>query len=581
MKKYSILFSVIIFSSIIFVTFYSKNEYTYDKFIALIWVVFTLLIWSFYLTHTKKITNSILSGLLIFLLIFLSMFAVYYCKGLGFASINDFITSVILLVGIILALFIYLINKDIISSHLAINFINKIPEYIPFSHTMKTNLLSLIKVKYRVIVLIRTLNDKNSEWILTQISAFNKIIKKQKTVFNKIDNFDIEFFFVDNYSDDVNKLLKKTNTERYKYIIITSLSSIFRDAILSRENFEEKKKKNIQIIGALSSINDKNIKRIIDIDDDIIRIFPPDYDEAKTAMDFMFSKIKSSICIDADCKLYHKKNNIIIMHNGTYGRAVRDKCQQYYDIELSKLYNSTIQEMGVRTLHNSIGFYSFDYKSSGEIVYDGVESKDFNMFLDEWKDARNQFFIIGYEPNISFILEYMDNIFQNHKEIEKSLLICGTASMKPWRNSIIETVKNSKTLNDIIDKSYYLKLLIYNNINNPTTNNKSIDLVIDFYKCTEELKKISISLEDELQEILKTTDKNLVKKHLEYYIQQEESYISIFSTLSILIAQYTIEHKTSLLKGKSEIFKREYKDEIDILVNGDSINQYVISPLID
>jgi len=580
MKKYSILFAVILFSSTFFLMCIPIND-TYSKLIALILIILILLIWSFYLIHTHKITDSIISGILIFLLTFLSIFAVTINKQLGFSAINDFITSIILLVGIILALFIYLINKDIISSHLAINFINKIPEYIPFSHTMKTYLLSLIKVKYKVIVLIKTLNDKNSEWILTQISAFNKIIKNQKTVFNKIDNFDIEFFFVDGYSDDVNRLLKKTNTERYKYIIITSLSSIFRDAILSRENLKEKKKKNIQIIGALSSINDKNIKKIIDRDDDIIRIFPPDYDEAKTAMDFMFSKIKSSICIDEDCKLYHKKNNIIIMHNGTYGRAVRDKCQQYYDIELSKLYNSTTQEKGVRTLHNSIGFYSFDYKSTGEIVYDGVENKDFNMFLDEWKDAKNQFFIIGYEPNISFILEYIDNIFQNHEEIEKSLLICGTASMKPWRNSIIETIKDSKTLNNIIDKSYYLKLLIHNNINNPTTNNKSIDLVIDFYKCTEELKKVSISLEDELQKIRKTADKNSVKKHLEYYIQQEESYISIFSTLSILIAQYTIEHKTSLLKSKSEIFKREYKDEIDILVNGDSINQYVISPLMD
>jgi len=580
MKKYIILFSAIFLSSAIFLIL-SLQKDIYMIFVALTWIVFILLMWSFYLIHTKKITDSIISGILIFLLTFLSIFAVSINKQLGFSAINDFITSIILLVGIILALFIYLINKDIISSHVAINFINKIPEYIPFSHTMKTNLLSLIKVKYKVIVLIKTLNDKNSEWILTQISAFNKIIKNQKTVFNQIDNFDIEFFFVDGYSDDVNRLLKKTNTERYKYIFITSLSSIFRDAILSRENFEEKKRKNIQIIGALSSINDKNIKSIIDRDDDIIRIFPPDYDEAKTAMDFIFSKIKSSICIDEDCKLYHKKNNIIIMHNGTYGRAVRDKCQQYYDIELSKLYNITTQEKGIRILHNSIGFYSFDYKSSGEIVYDGVENKDFNMFLDEWKDAKNQFFIIGYEPNISFILDYIDNIFQNHEEIEKSLLICGTASMKPWRNSIIETVKNSKTLNDIIDKSYYLKLLIHNNINNSTMNNKSIDLVINFYKCTEELKKVSISLEDELQEILKTTNKDLVKKHLEYYIQQEESYISIFSTLSILIAQYTIEHKTSLLKGKSEIFKREYKDDIDILVNGDSINQYVISPLID
>jgi len=579
MKKYTILFSEIILGSIIFLA-YSKTD-IYRSFVTLLWVVFTLLIWSFYLIHKKKITNSLISGILIFIFVILSMFAIYVNDKLGFSAINDVITSAILIIGVIIAMFIYLINKNIISSHFAIKFINKTPEYIPFSHTIKTNLLSLIKVKYKVIVLIRTLNDKNSEWVLTQISAFNNILKNKKGIFDKIDNFDIEFFFVDNYSDDVNKLLKKTNTERYRYIIITSLSSIFRDAVLSREDLEENKRNNIQIIGALSSINDKNIKRIIDRDDNIIRIFPPDYDEAKTAIDFMFSKIKSSICTNEKCDLYHKQNNIIIMHNGTYGRAVRDKCQQYYDIELSKIYNNTTKEMGISTLHNSIGFYSFDYKSNGDIIYDGRESKAFDIFLNEWKDAKNQFFIIGYEPNISFILDYIDEKFQNHKEVEKCLLICGTASMQSWRDSIVKTIKNSKTLKDIIDRSYYLKLLIYSNANNPTTTNSSTDLTIEFYRCTEELKKESINLEDELQKVLKTTNKDLVKKHLEYYIQREESYISIFSTLSILIAQYTIEHRTSLLKSKSEILKREYKDEIDILVNGDSINQYVISPLMD
>jgi len=580
MKKYTILFSIILLISTLFLIIILQNN-IYNILIGLLGVVFTLLIWAFYLIHTKKITNSLISGILIFLFIILSILAICFNDELGFSNINDFITSAILLVGIILSLFIYLINKDIISSHLAINFINKIPEYIPFSHTIRTNLLSLIRVKYKVIVLIRTLNDKNSEWVLTQISAFNNIIKNQKSIFNEIDNFDIDFFFVDSYSDDVNRLLKKTNTVQYRYIIITSLSSIFRDAILSRENLEERKKKNIQIIGALSSINDKNIKRIIDRDDDIIRIFPPDYDEAKTAIDFMFSKIKSSICTNKKCELYHKKNNIIIMHNGTYGRAVRDQCQQYYNMELSKIYNNTTKEIGVSALHNSIGFYSFDYKSNGDIVYDGIESKSFDIFLNEWEGAKNQFFIIGYEPNISFILKYMNNRFQNHKEIEKSLLICGTASMKSWRDTIVETVENSKILKDIIDKSYYLKLLIYNNINTPTMNNKSTDLNLKFYKCTEELKKESISLENELEKIIKTSNKNLIKKHLDYYLQREESYISIFSTLSILIAQYAIEHKTSLLKSKSKILKQEYRDEIDILVNGDSINQYIISSLLD
>ncbi len=266
------------------------------------------------------------------------------------------------------------------------------------------------------------------------------------------------------------------------------------------------------------------------------------------------------------------------MHNGTYGRAVRDQCQNYYDKELSKIYTNTIHEIGATDLENAIGFYSFDYKSSGKVIYDGIKSQSFELFLEQWKESKNYFFIIGYEPNISLMLEYMDEKFKDHQEIEKCLIFCGTASMPSWKESIINTLKKSKTLEGLIERSYYLKLLMYSNRNNPFINGSTKELNIDFYKYTKEMEYEKVDLEKTLMNILHISDRGVVENHLNYYLEKEESYISIFSTLSILIAQYSIKKQTSLLKSKSKVLY-EYKDEIDILVNGDSINQYVVSSL--
>ncbi len=311
MTRYLIGFSSLL--TTIAVVSFALSPTAYDALIILIWVTFSLLMFSFYLIHKKHIHNSLLSGLMIFLFIFLSIMAIYMNQGLGFSAINDMVTSALLILGFMLALVIYLINRNIISSHNAINFIEKTPNYIPFSHALKKYLLSLIKVEYKIIVLIRTLDEKNSEWILTQISAYNHILKNNTSVLDIKEKGDIEFVFVDNNSDDINHLIQNLNTIQYRYIIITSLSEIFRESIISRENLTQQRRESIQIIGALSSINDKKIEKIIDRDDDIIRIFPPDYDEAKTAIEFMFSKVKSAICVDENCTHYHQKNNIIII----------------------------------------------------------------------------------------------------------------------------------------------------------------------------------------------------------------------------------------------------------------------------
>jgi len=532
------------------------------------------------IAQKNHLTRSSLLGFLLFFLTFVLIFEISYHQG--FSSINDMISSGLLTLSFIFAFIIYLINQKLLSNHYVIQLIQQIPSYIPFSHTLKSYLLSLIKIEYKIIVLLRSLDEKNYEWTLTQISAYNHILMHNQSISEIKQKGDIEFIFVRNKSNDIDELIHHClDTTRYRYIIITSLSKIFQDTILARQRLLSKQPQyaqSIQIIGALSSINNPEIKEIIDKDDNIIRIFPPDYDEAKTAMEFMFSKIKSAICTQKQCTHYHQKNNIIILHNGTYGRAVRDQCQYYYDRELSKIYHSTVPEMHTTQLKEMINFYSFDYKHNGKVIYDGIKSQSFQEFTAHaWQGSKNYFFIIGYEPNISNMLTYMDQVFATQPTIEKCLLFCGTASMKSWRNSIIHTLQSTQTLKQLIQRCYYLKLLIYNHQDLSHPDEGVDKLYLQFHQFTKEHQKEEINLQKSLAKILHQ-EIHASEDILQYYLEKEENYISIFSTLSILIAQESINEQLSLLKSKNLILQ-QYKNHIDILVNGDSINQYVVSAL--
>lgn len=494
----------------------------------------------------------------------------------GFSSINDVVTSLFLVIGFVMAFIIFLINIKVLSNSYFIYIIENIPEFIPFSHALKNYLLSLIKIKYKIIVLLRTIDDKNYEWVLNQIAAYNNILKEGKTILDNHKDIAVEFIFIDNHSDDIHHLVRNLHTSQYHYIIITTLSAIFKQAIIARENVSDDKKECIQIIGALSSINDRDIQKVIDRDDKIIRIFPPDYDEAKTAVDFMFSKIKSSICIDTECKLYHQKNNIIVIHNGTYGRAVREQCKLFYEKELNQIYNNTTPEMTPIDLQHSIGFYSFDYKRNNDVVYDGIESQSFELFLDEWQEAKNYFFVIGYEPNISNILNYLDKELNRYPKIEKCIVFCGTLSMKAWRDSINKTLKESNNLQSHVGKCYYLKLLLYGHKDNPFVDTTTDTLNLSLHRYAKDDLNEEVDLKKTLMQTFPHKHETEIDNILNYYWTKEESYISIFSTLSMLIAYYSIEHHSSLLKSKNKVL-HEYKDQIDILVNGDSINQYTVS----
>jgi len=491
----------------------------------------------------------------------------------GFSTINDFFTSILFLFGFIFAFFIYLINQKIIPTQNALKIIDNMPDFLPFKHSFKSYFSKLIKKDSKIIILIRTLDEKNHEWVLNQISAYNSIYNH----YPDIKKRNIEFLFVNKYSNEIKTLIGELNTTQYDYIVISSLSAIFKDAIMARENLSKEIKESIQIIGALSSINDREIQQIIDNDEKIIRIFPPDYDEAKTAMEFLFSKIKNSICTNENCDFHNKRNNVIVIHNGTYGRAVRDKCDFYFNKEFHYLNLNTSNNLLAKDIDRSIQFYSFDYKSDEQLIYDKIKSDSFDSFLDEWSNADNYFYIIGYEPNISNILQHLDKLLSPHPKLNFSLIFSGTASMNRWRESIKKSLIKSQNLNSCLPNcAYYLKLHTVEETDS-MKEVRELNVPLKHYRSNSENESANIL--DEMTELFKES-KHIteVSNILESSWKSRNNYITMFTTDSINIAFYAIDNKVTLLNSKFKVL-RDNRRKTDILVNGDSINQYTVNIL--
>jgi len=521
-------------------------------------------------------------GILIFILLFTSIISIilfsedskeitFHTTFSGFVNLNDFFSSLFILIGFSIAFLIYLSNQDIISNKFLLSYIHKIPDFVPFKHALEKYLSKLVKKEVRIIVLIRPIDKNNHEWVLNQISAYNYIM--QSPAFTDYKE-KIQFLFIKNNQADIEHLVSNLDLAHYNYILLSGLSATFKSAILSREKLQQEEKDAIQIIGSLSSINDKYIQEIIDKDNNIIRIFPPDYDEAKTAMGFMFSKIKNSICPVQGCKLHNQEHNIIIIHNGTYGNAIRKQCEVYFHKEFSSLDIHTSNQISARALSNSIKFHSYNYKNTDTLICDKTRSETFISLLSEIKNHHNHFYIIGYEPNISNIISHLDKSFKTIAPERFSLLFAGTTSMDSWRKTIIETLSNTHTLKHALTNSaYYMKLYTLRNIDKFQQASINMDLKLEHYNPT------ATSLEADLIEELRTLFPNRhINEHtnrLNTFWKNENNYITTFISYSLRIADYSIKNDTTLLESKFKVL-RESGRETEILVNGDSINQYTI-----
>ncbi len=506
----------------------------------------------------------------------------YMLSGMSLDKLSDIYSSFFLGIALIFAVMISLTNLNILPrgfSHRLIRYTTKMPSSIPFNKPIKKYLLSILKIDFKVIVFLRTMDYKNYEVVLNQIGGYNSVLKEAKIMLNNGESIEVELVFIDNKSDDIGHYFNSLDTYNFNYIFITTLSDIFKQTIKAREALSVVEKNHIEIIGALSSISN-SVQHLIDIDDNIIRVFPPDYDEAQTAIDFIMSKIKSSICSDSTCRLHDKKNNIIILHNGTYGESIKEQCEVIYKKELNNIYNNTHKKISPLDLEKHINFFSFDYLSNGEMIYDKIYNNQFASYIDEWDGDINYFFIVGYEPNLSSILNFLDKALENNQDISICMLFCGTTTLKKWRASVIKTLENRTSLKALATNAYYLKLIMGNVKQTPFIgeDSKKLALKLSTYR---QGNSIEFSLKKELLNILgenKKINEEAIEKLIHEALNNKESYIRIFSNLSILIAKHRIENRTSLIKSKEKILEN-YQDKVDMRINGDSVNNYRVFPI--
>ena len=107
--------------------------------------------------------------ILMLLLVILSPIIVNYMLGsipysLSLDKLSDIYSSFFLAIALIFAVIISLTNLNILSrgfSHRLIRYITKMPSSIPFNKPIKKYLLSILKLDFKVIVFLRTMDYKN------------------------------------------------------------------------------------------------------------------------------------------------------------------------------------------------------------------------------------------------------------------------------------------------------------------------------------------------------------------------------------------------------------------------------------
>jgi len=486
-------------------------------------------------------------------------------------TISDFVTSLLLVFSLIVAFGIYLTNRNIIPANMIIEAIHKMPEYIPFKHTMEEYLIPLIKKKHKIIILLNDVDKENYQSIASQIVAYDDYVNNvHKKFFKDIT----EFYLVD--KDEKNEetfrdfFVRECRVEYFDYIVIASVSSIFSSAIIARDKMDDCYKRSIKIIGTLTSIS-KNISRYVNKDNDIIRVFPPDYDEAKSAMQFLLARLHNRVCSNSNCSFMLERTNVIVLYNRTYGNAVAKQSKYFFDKEIEN-YEITMPSSlkNAKKVTPNINFISAEFNINESHLK--INSKDTTLqdlpkdailenITDKLRGAKNYFYIVGYEPNITKMLLRLNNIIDS--KCQHNILICGTATMHYWRETIVNTLKNCDNLNK---DAFYLEL------DNYSVNSKRY--LVDKIKFN--VKK-GLEESDEFVDILSEINKNK-PENMDMFklVNNSQNYISEYTKTSLDIAKYAIKNRENLLYSKKKVL--ENKDTVDfkmsLLVNGDSINKY-------
>jgi len=449
----------------------------------------------------------------------------------------------------------------------------KIIDLVP-SSIAKKFLSKTLSIEPEIFILLPIVSSRNYQHLGYQLNGINRFLGSNVNC-KKYTNI----VFINNTSsattkNDIQNLLEILYKNR-RYIFIATMSDIF-DTLLKEVGVKIKTdsyyKDMVKIIGTLAS-QSKEFS-LYKSYENIIRLSPPDFDEAKKASTNLFTKLVSSYCPSKICE-FNTKNNIIIISSNAYGDAVKGSFIKIFNEYKTELDQSTNYYVKEDELDQNINAYYYHFKNN-KIEKDDITNDKLSYILSkDTEGSINYFFIIGYEPNVSKMLKELDSIIKevNNKSAEYNILISATASVKDWQKSIKETIENLDSI-DRIEEINYIKIRYpeFKNVEHYQVSNKECKL----YKIKANNNKyelVSVKLEEvfegfNIKEILKKSDIN---------------YINGFMVMSLLLAQKLIKNwDANLIIEKERLYGNiESKNivGIKILSSGDSIDHFKIETL--
>ena len=508
----------------------------------------------------------------------------------AFFNFSDYITSVFFFIIMIFFTLSHLSNRYVWANEMfrkiIESFMKVVPKDIILGKKITNYLSSLIKNNKKIIIFMPYTSPSNKESLLLQLVGFLEVLdeKDEKDDFilktptsSREDKFGVEIVFVKENSDDITSYFKEQLESHNNYIIITAMSEIYKNAIAAKKILSKDEQDKLKIIGVLSSIS-VNIENDINKDEDIIRVYPPDYDEAKIAITFLMSRVKNNICHIPDCHYKSKKSNIIILHTNEYGEAVKSRSKEFYELAMRDILKNTSTNLSTFELEECISFYSFTYKNEN-FHYDFIDDHLFDEHIEKWEEegSTNYFFFIGYQPNISKMIDIISSKIKN-KLNDYCYLFSSPMSMDIWRDEACISLEK----NNVTEVSYYLSANTYDKVD------KHINMKY-LLKKYENTRVKKVGNKNEIKAIafsalfdVKYKEKDIYFGDLVENDRIEEfkrnNFIGTFAKLGVSVAREYVETENKLLICKQKVFEKEGID-LKLLINGDSIDNFTINLL--
>lgn len=494
----------------------------------------------------------------------------------GFETILNAFLGIIFISFLLLCLLQWFVKKFKITklSFMTERIINFIIENTP-SLFLKNMLSKLFDLEAESFILLPKATIRNYKHLGYQLNGLNRYLEKEIECKDNIKIILIDNTTLDKTNEDIKSFLKGLSNNK-RYIIIATMSDIFDSLLgnigdkLNNKNY----RKMVKIIGTLASQSEryKNYEGY----ENVIRLSPPDFDEARKATSNIVSKLISSFCPLEGCD-YHKNNNIILISNNSYGHAVKKSFSKLFVEHKDEFDTSTNINVDAKELNKGIFKFTYHYDVGKGIVEDSETNYSFTDLLDKRiSNAINTIFIIGYEPNISNILKEMDEHIRLMKldNATFSILISATASVREWRESIIETL-NGLRMKGNISEVNFIKIEYPKFTSDDTYTAKNIHF---------QLYELNNDQSD--NNVFKETQLEFKKEEIEELIYKPKmNYINGFIYMSLeFVQQINKEWDINLLSLKEKLFHNKDRNDKDItgvkiLSNGDSINHFKVKKL--